>query len=83
MLSDLNIAAEGVVGGLCFVNDDNIVDREDIILIIDARNTFALSDNDPKDADGDGIITVLDARKCVLQCTYPGCVSEPVEERQE
>ena len=82
VLSDLGILAEEeeVVKEACFVNGDAIVDREDLNLIMVARNTPALPDGDPRDADGDGMITVLDARKCVLECTYPLCVSGPVEE---
>jgi len=29
--------------------------------------------SDPRDTDGDGQITVLDARYCVTQCTNPNC----------
>jgi hypothetical protein len=63
----------------CYVNEDDIVDRKDLSLIMVARNTPALSDSDPRDADKDGMITVLDARTCVLQCTYPLCSSEAGE----
>ncbi len=57
----------------CDVNEDGNVDRNDIGLIMAARNTPANGPNDPRDADGNGTITVLDARQCVLQCTNQGC----------
>jgi hypothetical protein len=57
---------------------DGDVDRDDINLIVAARNQPASGPDDPRDLDGDGIITVLDARKAVLECTLPGCaVPEP------
>ena len=43
-----------------------IIDRADIELIIAVRNTPAESINDPRDADEDGMITVLDARGPLL-----------------
>ena len=52
------------------------VDLDDLNLILSARNTPASGPDDPKDLDGDGIITVLDARKLVLLCTRPRCVTE-------
>ncbi|MDH5576010.1 MAG: hypothetical protein OEY80_11035 [Nitrospirota bacterium] len=58
---------------LCDVNNDLQIDRSDIQLIFAARNTPATGPNDPRDKDGDGTITVLDGRQCVLQCTNPNC----------
>ena len=52
---------------MCDADGDNDVDRSDILEIMAARNTPATGPDDPRDADGDGVITVLDARKCVLQ----------------
>jgi hypothetical protein len=49
------------------------VDRQDVALIVAARSTPASGPDDPRDADGDGMITVLDARRCVLECTVPQC----------
>jgi len=40
-----------------------------------ARNTPASGPDDPRDLDGDGMITVLDARKLVLLCTLPRCAT--------
>jgi hypothetical protein len=60
--------------GPCDVDGDGDVDLGDINLIVAARNTPATGPDDPRDFDGDGMITVLDARQCVLQCTNPRCV---------
>lgn len=57
----------------CDVDADGDVDRNDIRAILLARNTPATGPDDPRDADGDGIITVLDGRHCVLSCTLPAC----------
>jgi len=58
------------------VDNDGDVDLDDLNLILSARNTPASGPDDPKDLDGDGVITVLDARKLVLLCTRPRCVRE-------
>ncbi|MCP4387365.1 MAG: choice-of-anchor D domain-containing protein, partial [Gammaproteobacteria bacterium] len=53
----------------------------DVVQIALARNTPATGPDDPRDANGDGIITIRDARACVLQCTLPRCtnIDPPVE----
>ncbi len=58
---------------VCDVDTDGDVDRLDLSLIISARNTPAGGPTDLRDADGDGNITVLDARTCVRQCNLSGC----------
>jgi hypothetical protein len=57
---------------LCDVDLNRRVDRNDISAIFAARNTPAMF-VDPRDADGDGTITVNDARICSLLCTKPNC----------
>jgi hypothetical protein len=57
---------------VCDANDDGKIDRNDIALITAARG-MAVSPGDPRDADGDGTITVADARKCALMCTKANC----------
>jgi len=57
----------------CDVDGDRNVDTDDISLIFAARNTPATGSGDPRDVDGDGVITVLDARQCVLQCDLTNC----------
>ena len=60
-------------GLVCDVDLDGDVDQLDIGLIFAARNTPATGPDDPRDADGDGFITVNDASQCVAQCTQLGC----------
>ena len=55
---------------------DGDVDRDDINIILQARGTSANSPNDPRDVDGDGMITVLDARLMVRFCTRPRCATQ-------
>jgi len=55
------------------IDKDGDVDRNDMSLILASRNQPASGSDDPKDLDGDGIITVLDARKVRLLCTRSRC----------
>lgn len=57
----------------CDIDGDRDVDRADTNLITAARNQPASGLADPRDADRDGRITVLDARRCVVLCTRPLC----------
>lgn len=59
------------------INGDGCIDMADISLINAARNTPATGSEDPRDLDGDGIITAMDARKLVLLCTNPRCAACP------
>lgn len=43
-----------------------MVDLDDLSLLLAARNTPASGPDDPRDLDGDGIITALDARKLII-----------------
>ena len=52
---------------------DGDVDRRDISLLLGNRNMPASGPDDPFDRDGDGTITVLDARQCARECTRPAC----------
>ena len=56
----------------CDINGDGQVDRRDIDLIFAARGIPA-PQGDWRDIDGDGLVTVNDARVCVLACTTPSC----------
>ena len=58
---------------VCDVDTNGVVDRLDLKLIVSARNKPAGGADDPRDADGDGTITVLDVRSCIRQCNVPGC----------
>ena len=61
---------------VCDFDDDSDVDRDDLAIIGASRNSPASGPADPMDIDGDGIITALDMRKCVLECTRPRCATE-------
>lgn len=58
------------------IDGDGDVDMDDISLIIAVRNQPASGPDDPRDLDGDGVITVLDARRAVTLCTRAGCAVE-------
>lgn len=65
----------------CDIDADGDVDRLDIKSVVTSRNASAGS-GDLRDADGDGTITVLDARICIRQCSLPGCpVIDPAAAR--
>jgi hypothetical protein len=67
----------GVVWGSPVRGDldgDEIVDRNDLNLLVASRNQPAVNSEDPRDLDGDGMITVLDARILVTLFTVPGGV---------
>jgi hypothetical protein len=60
----------------CDVNGDGQIDTNDLALITAALNTPASGPNDPRDADHNGAINALDARKCVTLCTFAGCATQ-------
>ena len=66
------------VVGPCDIDGNGIIDRNDINAIFAARNTPAAA-GDRRDADGDGLITVNDARICALRCRNPRCEPGPVD----
>lgn len=59
----------------CDIDEDRDVDISDIRAIFAARNTPAIGIDDPRDVDGDGVVTILDGRQCTRQCTYNRCAS--------
>ncbi len=75
LLVALVLGWNSVQAAVCDLDNDGDVDMADISAILDLRNMPASGPGDPADADGDGIITVLDARQCVLLCTLPRCAS--------
>ena len=66
------VSVEGIIGDL---DNDGDIDRNDLNVILSYRNQEA-SACPECDLDGDGVITVLDARKLVLMCTRPRCAIE-------
>ncbi len=73
---DWNDATVPMPGDL---DGDCDVDTNDLEIILEARNTPSSGPDDPRDLDGDGMITVLDGRRCVLICTRPRCMVEPYQ----
>ena len=59
-------------GTTCDADASGTVDRSDIAAILSARGASVFP-GDPRDADGDGQVTVLDARACVSLCTRAQC----------
>jgi len=70
ILFDLTV--NSVASNVCDVDLDGDVDRIDIGLIRSAIGTPPTA-GDPRDANGDGMITINDARFCVLRCTRDNC----------
>lgn len=74
----IEVEFEGMVDPepvVCDFDGDEDVDRDDLSIIRAARNTPAGTD-DPMDLDDDGMITMNDARMCVVQCTRSRCATE-------
>ncbi|GMV47516.1 MAG: hypothetical protein AMXMBFR66_29140 [Pseudomonadota bacterium] len=68
-------AGQAGAAARCDVNGDGMVDSRDATLIMSALGQNASGPNDPRDANGDGKITVADARSCATVCTYAGCAA--------
>jgi len=58
---------------VCDADNDNDIDRNDITLIFEARGQTATGIDDPRDENGDGVITILDGRACSVQCNLARC----------
>lgn len=60
----------------CDVDGDFDIDKSDLSLISRARNKPATGADDPRDADGNGIITPNDVKVCIPQCTRANCATQ-------
>jgi hypothetical protein len=58
---------------MCDVNGDGQVNVDDMNEIFAAIGT-AVSAGSPFDPNGDGMVTINDARLCALMCTKSNCV---------
>jgi len=67
------MAAGTSLAATCDVDGDGDIDKLDLREISRARNTPASGPDDPRDANGDGMITPADVKACIPQCTLPGC----------
>jgi len=61
---------------VCDVDGDGDIDRADLSLISRSRNQPASGPDDPRDANGDGVITPADVKACIPQCTRPYCATQ-------
>jgi hypothetical protein len=60
----------------CDVDRNGQIDNRDVNLVFGDRGAAARA-SDPRDPDGDGAITVLDASACRALCTYDSCRQQP------
>jgi hypothetical protein len=60
---------------LCDADGNREVDLHDIGAISLASGTPAIGPGDIRDIDGDGVITLLDVRQCVAQCSLSECIA--------
>jgi cysteine-rich repeat protein len=78
-IDDVSLTCDNVPQALrCDVNLDGIVDRADVTLIGAGLFQPAAS-GDPRDNDGDGVISMVDMRQCTQLCTLPRCASPAPE----
>jgi hypothetical protein len=71
----VNAQCAAPVPMLCDADGDQDVDLNDIQAITDAKGTNVES-GDVRDIDGDGEITLVDARRCVASCDHPQCTED-------
>ena len=73
---DRVVRADPVTALVGDLDGDGDIDRDDVAIITAARDELATGPDDPRDLDGDGVITVLDGRLLALQCTRPYCATD-------
>ena len=78
LLITFSLPSWAKAGLVCDINDDSFVDISDIRTIILNRNQPATGPEDPMDWDQNGVISITDARGCVLACSLPRCAETPV-----
>ena len=61
----------------CDADNNGVIDKRDIAIIMADRNTAASGQTDPRDPNRDGIINVLDSGFCATQCTFAACAIVP------
>lgn len=70
-----DLTVSSIASGVCDVDLDGDIDRNDISLITAVLGQ-SVQPGDPRDLNGDLLITINDARGCVLQCTRPNCAAQ-------
>lgn len=68
---DVSIAGVSLIK--CDVDLDGDIDKIDTAIISRARGQQATGPDDPRDSDGDGLITPNDVKVCIPQCTRANC----------
>ena len=68
-----SVTSLGVSAGVCDVDADGDVDYRDIYVIQVVDIGRRATSPDPKDADGNGVITNNDVRICKSRCTLSAC----------
>lgn len=61
----------------CDADNNGVIDKRDVTIIMADRNTPASGTSDSRDPNRDGVINVLDSRFCATQCTLAGCAVVP------
>jgi hypothetical protein len=67
---DISVPALGDIDG------DGDVDRNDLNIVVAARNTPASGPNDLRDLDGNLRVDALDARRLTVLCSRPRCATQ-------
>lgn len=73
-LSD-TVTKQWTTSQVCDVDSDGDIDKKDTDAILRARGQTA-QPGDPRDADGDGSITVRDSKLCIQRCTRTNCAAQ-------
>src|SRR5690606_30998490 len=60
----------------CDVDLDGVIDADDVALVFGDRG-MAARGSDPRDPDGDGVVSVLDVSLCSRACTFADCAAAP------
>ncbi|TCV88105.1 Ig-like domain-containing protein [Sulfurirhabdus autotrophica] len=60
---------------VCDVDSDNDIDKDDLALISRSRGQ-SVPPGDPRDANGDGVITPADVKVCIPLCTRANCATQ-------
>lgn len=68
----LDVVFDVTTGQMCDVDVDGDIDKLDLRAISLARGQIALP-NDPRDSDMNGVISPVDVKRCIPQCTARGC----------
>jgi DNA-binding beta-propeller fold protein YncE len=75
---DIKTAPES--GKVCDIDENGIVDFRDIKGIFYSLGDTADGPDDPRDWNRDGMITKIDARGCIHECTNKYCAPSGIEE---